>query len=145
MGTGISTWKVIWWGVGALVVLAVVGKGVKVYKEVKSQMIAKGQIVDSKTQDILPQATIFVTDGEGNVIDDSKRESADKEGIFSIDVFPSDFLTISYVGYHNKTVSIKDFNSGINIINLVYNKSDEARSEARRVGKECRYRWSPYN
>tara|TARA_R100000908_G_scaffold64068_1_gene46762 strand:- start:969 stop:1262 length:294 start_codon:yes stop_codon:yes gene_type:complete len=36
MGTGVSTWKVIWWGVGALVVLAVVGKGVKIYKEVKS-------------------------------------------------------------------------------------------------------------
>lgn len=36
MGTGLSTWKVIWWGVGALVVLAVVGKGVKIYKEVKS-------------------------------------------------------------------------------------------------------------
>ena len=89
-------------------------------------MIAQGQIVDSKTQDILPQATIFVTDGEGNVIDDSKRASADKKGVFSIDVFPSDFLTISYVGYHNKTVSIKDFNSGINIINLVYNKSNEA-------------------
>lgn len=36
MGTGISTFKIIWWGIGALVVLAVVGKGVKIYKEAKS-------------------------------------------------------------------------------------------------------------
>lgn len=33
--SGISTFKIIWWGLGALVVLAVVGKGVKLYKEIK--------------------------------------------------------------------------------------------------------------
>ena len=36
MGSGISTWKVIWWGAGALVVLAVVSKGIKVYKQAKA-------------------------------------------------------------------------------------------------------------
>lgn len=35
MGTGVSTLKVIWWGVGALVVLAVVAKGLKVYRSAK--------------------------------------------------------------------------------------------------------------
>jgi|TARA_R110000782_G_scaffold113229_2_gene203244 hypothetical protein len=33
--SGFSTLKIIWWGLGALVVLAVVGKGVKLYKEIK--------------------------------------------------------------------------------------------------------------
>jgi len=35
MGSGVSTLKVIWWGVGALVVLAVVAKGLKVYRSAK--------------------------------------------------------------------------------------------------------------
>ena len=89
-------------------------------------MLAKGQVVDSKTKEILPQSTVFVTDGEGNVIDNNKKTSGNKEGVFTIDVFPSDFLTISYVGYNNKTVSIKDFSSGTNIIHLEYNKGAES-------------------
>ena len=89
-------------------------------------MLAKGQAVDSKTKEILPQSTVFVTDGEGNVIDNKKKTSGNKEGVFTIDVFPSDFLTISYVGYDNKTVSIKDFSSGTNIIHLEYNKGAES-------------------
>jgi len=89
-------------------------------------MLAKGQVVDSKTKEILPQSTVFVTDGEGNVIDNKKKTSGNKEGVFTIDVFPSDFLTISYVGYNNKTVSIKDFSSGTNIIHLEYNKGAES-------------------
>jgi len=36
LGTGVSTFKIMWWGLGALVVLAVIGKGVKVYKEIKN-------------------------------------------------------------------------------------------------------------
>ena len=32
-------------------------------------MLANGLVVDSKTQEILPQATVYVTDGEGNIID----------------------------------------------------------------------------
>ena len=35
MGTGISTLKVIWWGIGSLVVLAVVAKGLRVYRSAK--------------------------------------------------------------------------------------------------------------
>lgn len=89
-------------------------------------MLATGKVVDSKTKEILPQSTVFVTDGEGNVIDNNKKTSGNKEGVFTIDVFPSDFLTISYVGYNNKTVSIKDFSSGTNIINLEYNKLGES-------------------
>ena len=88
-------------------------------------MIAKGLVVDSKTNEALPQATIFVTDSSGVVVDDNKKTSSDKSGNFTIDVFPSDYLTISYVGYNNKTVSIKDFSSDVNIILLKYNKSGE--------------------
>ena len=89
-------------------------------------MLATGKVIDSKTKEILPQSTVFITDGQGNVIDDKKKTSGNKEGIFTIDVFPSDFLTISYVGYNNKTISIKDFSSGTNIINLEYNKGGES-------------------
>tara|TARA_R110001606_G_C15039225_1_gene612026 strand:+ start:130 stop:447 length:318 start_codon:yes stop_codon:yes gene_type:complete len=35
--SGLSTLKIMWWGLGALVVLTVVGKGVKIYKEIVSK------------------------------------------------------------------------------------------------------------
>ena len=35
LGTGVSGFKVIWWSLGALLLLAVVGKGVKIYKQAK--------------------------------------------------------------------------------------------------------------
>ena len=92
-------------------------------------MIAQGQVVDIKTKDSLPNASIVVTTGNGDPIEPIKKTSADKDGMFTIDVFPSDFLTISYIGYFNKTVSIKDFSSGVNIINLNYNKKDESTSD----------------
>tara|TARA_R110000824_G_scaffold206477_4_gene391571 strand:- start:5758 stop:6159 length:402 start_codon:yes stop_codon:yes gene_type:complete len=92
-------------------------------------MKAKGQVIDSKTKEMLPNASIVVTTGEGNAIKPIKKTSSDKDGLFTIDVFPSDFLTISYIGYFNKTVSIKDFSSDVNIINLNYNKSDESTSD----------------
>ena len=92
-------------------------------------MLAKGLVIDSKTQDVLPKATIFVTDKNGNIIDENKKTSSDKDGEFTIDVFPADYLTISYVGYHNQTVSIKDFSSDINIIPLKYNKGGETTSD----------------
>ena len=56
-------------------------------------MLAKGLVIDSKTQDVLPKATIFVTDKNGNIIDENKKTSSDKDGEFTIDVFPADYLT----------------------------------------------------
>ena len=34
-GTGVSTLQVMWWSLGAVIVLAVVSKGVKTYREIK--------------------------------------------------------------------------------------------------------------
>ena len=31
-------------------------------------MLAKGQVIDSKSKEVLPQATIIVTDKDGNLI-----------------------------------------------------------------------------
>tara|TARA_R100000005_G_C4992273_1_gene199508 strand:- start:967 stop:1149 length:183 start_codon:yes stop_codon:yes gene_type:complete len=36
LGTGVSTLKVMWWSLGAIIVLAVVSKGVKVYRQIKN-------------------------------------------------------------------------------------------------------------
>ena len=38
-------------------------------------------------------------------------------------------MTISYVGYKNSTVSIKDFSSDVNIVKMTYNKSGEKTSD----------------
>ena len=35
MGTGVSTFKVLWWGLGALMIIFVAKQGVKLYKEIK--------------------------------------------------------------------------------------------------------------
>ena len=92
-------------------------------------MLAKGLVIDSKTKDVLPKASIMVTDINGNVVDESRKTSSDKDGNFTIDVFPADYLTLSYVGYKNKIVSIKDFSSDVNIIPMKYNKSGEKTSD----------------
>ena len=36
LGTGVSGFKVIWWSIGGLLLLAVVSKGIGVYKQAKS-------------------------------------------------------------------------------------------------------------
>ena len=92
-------------------------------------MLAKGLVIDSKTKDVLPKATILVTDISGNVIDEKRKTSSDVDGNFTIDVFPADYLTISYIGYKNKIVSIKDFSSDTNIIPLAYNKKGAITSD----------------
>ena len=35
MGTGVSTFKILWWGLGAIMILFVAKQGVKLYKEIK--------------------------------------------------------------------------------------------------------------
>ena len=35
MGTGVSTFKVLWWGLGALMIIFVAKQGGKLYKEIK--------------------------------------------------------------------------------------------------------------
>ena len=92
-------------------------------------MIAKGLVIDSKSQEALPKATIYVTDVDGNIVDENRKTSSDENGNFTIDVFPADYLTISYVGYKNSTVSIKDFSSDVNIVKMTYNKSGEKTSD----------------
>ena len=45
-------------------------------------------------------------------------------------------INMNYSGYQNGVANFRDFR--------VYN-GKRARSEERRVGKECRSRWSPYH
>lgn len=99
-------------------------------------MKARGQIIDSKTQEPLPRGSVVITDNKGNVIEPEKRATSDSEGIFEIDVFPSDYLIISYVGYQNKQISINDFSSDIKIIPLTYIKSGEQTSDLFKEGRD---------
>ena len=47
--------------------------------------------------------------------------------------FIAERLGISYQAFNNKVNNVTEF------------KASEIRSEERRVGKECRSRWSPYH
>ena len=99
-------------------------------------MKAKGQIIDKITQEPLPRASVIITDNSGEIIDESKRATANDEGIFEIDVFPSDYLVISYVGYKNAKISINDFSSDIKVIPLTYIKSGEQTSDLFKEGRD---------
>ena len=94
-------------------------------------MKAKGYIIDSQTQDSLPKASIVVTDKKGNPIGD--KTSANESGEFSIEVMPADYLTISYIGYKNKTIAVKKMSSDMYEIKLKYLKPQE---KARDLFKE---------
>lgn len=99
-------------------------------------MKAKGQVIDKITQESLPRASVVITDNEGNVIDERKRATADKDGFFEIDVFPSDYLVVSYVGYQNNKISINDFSSDIKVIPLTYIKSGEQTTDLFKEGRD---------
>ena len=92
-------------------------------------MIVKGQLIDIKTREPLPRGSVVITSSTGEVIDKSKRTTANDNGVFSIDVFPADYLTCSYIGYENTIISVKDLSSALNIIGLKYNKSGESTSD----------------
>ena len=45
----------------------------------------------------------------------------------------------------DKTAYDEKYHMGVNIIRSRGNSGGKTRSEERRVGKECRSRWSPYH
>ena len=99
-------------------------------------MLARGLVIDRATGDPLPRANVIITDNKGNVINKEKKTTADDEGMFNIDVFPADFLTISYIGYKNKIVSVKDFSSDVVVIKMNYLKHKETKTDLFKDEKE---------
>ena len=91
-------------------------------------MLARGLVIDSKTNEPLTRANVVITDADGVVIDSSKKTTADDDGIFGIDVLPADYITLSYVGYRNKTIAVKDFSSDIKKIKMTYLQSQDGNS-----------------
>ena len=66
----------------------------------------------------------------------------DIDGRFVLDAPKEAVLQITYIGYVSQEVKV----SGKREINVVLKEDTETlRSEERRVGKECRSRWSPYH
>ena len=88
-------------------------------------MEARGKVIDGSTKQELPKASIAITDRDGNVIEPKKSATSNSDGEFSIDVLPADFITVSYIGYKNKTVPVKEMSSDVNEIRLRYLKSHE--------------------
>src|SRR5690554_8066366 len=83
-------------------------------------------------------ATISMTYGQvyENVYENSNdevRAKLDQNKISGIDILTG------VVAHHEFTVSNMDENEKMGLIDLL-----KSRSEERRVGKECRYRWSSY-
>jgi len=57
--------------------------------------------------DTLPFASIGVTDASGN-LKSSRGTSTDMDGKYSIDIDPSDYLTVKFMGYSDKTVKASE-------------------------------------
>ncbi len=91
-------------------------------------MLARGLVIDSQTNEPLSRANVVITDANGVVVEPVKETTADDDGVFGIDVLPADFLTLSYVGYRNKTIAIKDFSSDIKTIKMTYLRSQDGNS-----------------
>ena len=91
-------------------------------------MLAKGIAIDKFTKEPLTRANVIITDEQGNVIENSKETTSDDDGVFSIEVLPADYITISYVGYVNKVVPISQFSSDIKTIPMTYLKSKDGNS-----------------
>tara|TARA_R110000782_G_scaffold113229_2_gene203242 strand:- start:1081 stop:1476 length:396 start_codon:yes stop_codon:yes gene_type:complete len=91
-------------------------------------MLAKGIAIDKFTKEPLTRANVIITDEQGNVIENSKKTTSDDDGVFSIEVLPADYITISYVGYANKVVPISQFSSDIKTIPMTYLKSKDGNS-----------------
>ena len=88
-------------------------------------MLARGLIIDRVSKQPLPRANVVITDKEGKVINKDKKSASDEEGMFTIDVFPADYITISYIGYKNKIVSVQGFSSDVVVIPMMYLKHKE--------------------
>tara|TARA_B110000914_G_C15102018_1_gene282105 strand:- start:31 stop:423 length:393 start_codon:yes stop_codon:yes gene_type:complete len=86
-------------------------------------MKAKGYIIDGNSKDPLPKANIVITDASGKVIGDNT--TANEDGEFSIEVMPADHLTISYLGYKNRTIAVKKMSSDMYEVKLGYLKPEE--------------------
>ena len=99
-------------------------------------MLARGLIIDSISKEPLPRANVIITDKNGKVIDKDKKATSDDEGMFTIDVFPADYLTISYIGYKNKIVSVKDFSSDVAVVKMTYLKHKERNTDLFKEGRE---------
>ena len=56
-------------------------------------------------------------------------------------------LVVSSIGYETQAIDLKGYSGNLKLNDIVLAESSVAhrRSEERRVGKECRSRWSPYH
>ena len=113
-----------------------------------------GQVTDKATGEPVEMATVNVLQAGSNKL--AGYTFTNENGRFSIQVKESDSLqiSVSILGYKAHTQSIGNKEGGINIEleQQVFNLREVQitpgrvyRSEERRVGKECRSRWSPYH
>ena len=78
----------------------------------------------------------------------SKGTSTDLEGKFTLDISgisKDQIIKFQHIGYDELIVPLDSLLIRSNIITLQPRVLQFERSEERRVGKECRSRWSPYH
>ena len=80
--------------------------------------------------------------------DESPRRTGTTDGLDeALDLSPGRFLNAIYALFHNKAFGlILILLTGLlSLIGALLPQKPTTRSEERRVGKECRSRWSPYH
>ena len=81
-----------------------------------------------KKVEALPRMGLKSAENLMQSLENSKKTTSDDDGVFSIEVLPADYITISYVGYANKVVPISQFSSDIKTIPMTYLKSKDGNS-----------------
>src|SRR3712207_6688738 len=86
----------------------------------------------------------FITDENGGIINDPVLLRLD-ENHFWLSLAVSDVLLWCKALAYNMNLNVKIREPDVGPMQIQGPKSKEVRSEERRVGKECRSRWSPYH
>ena len=109
-----------------------------------AQVDIKGEVLDSLTRQNLTGVTVQLKNKNDSTL---KKVSSNNLGNFNFkDIDTGKYsLETFYLGYRTQYQAIHHTAQSKDILLELTPSPIELRSEERRVGKECRSRWSPYH
>ena len=82
---------------------------------------------------------------DGSLKDESRRLLAELLGTFALTLVAAGGEVIAVISGGEVSPAARAVAPGLLVMAMIYTLGSQSRSEERRVGKECRSRWSPYH